>query len=112
MDAARAQELLDRERERIERELRGFTPQQSEEPSGDDHLGDQASELYDAELGEGRADDLRAGLAAVERAEQRLRDGTYGVSIESGDPIPDARLELEPTAERTVDEQARLESGR
>jgi DnaK suppressor protein len=109
MDAARAKELLAEERERIERALRGFTAQESEEPSGDDHLGDQASELYDAELDQGLADDLRAELAAVERAEDRLRNGTYGLSIESGEPIPDERLEAEPAAERTVEEQARLE---
>jgi DnaK suppressor protein len=34
-------------------------------------------------------------------------DGTYGVSIESGQPIPDARLEAIPWAERTAEEQAR-----
>jgi DnaK suppressor protein len=48
-------------------------------------------------------------LAAVVRAEQRLAAGTYGLSIESGEPIPDARLEAVPTAERTAAEQARFE---
>ena len=46
-------------------------------------------------------------LAAVERAEARLAAGTYGLSVESGDPIPDERLEVLPTAERTVDEERR-----
>ena len=46
-------------------------------------------------------------LAAVERAEARLAAGTYGLSIESGKPIPDQRLEALPTAERTVEEQER-----
>jgi RNA polymerase-binding transcription factor DksA len=31
--------------------------------------------------------------------------------VESGEPIPDARLEALPLAERTVEEQARLEGG-
>jgi DnaK suppressor protein len=53
------------------------------------------------------AEDLRASLASVERAEQRLVDGTYGLSIESGEPIPDERLEAIPTAERTVEEEQR-----
>ena len=52
---------------------------------------------------------LRAELAAIERAEQRLRDGTYGLSVESGRPIPCKRLEVIPSAERTVEEQARYE---
>jgi DnaK suppressor protein len=37
--------------------------------------------------------------------------GTYGLSVESGEPIPDERLEAIPTAERTVEEEARR-SGR
>lgn len=72
-------------------------------------MADQASGLYDAELDEGLSDDLRAELAAVERAERRLADGTYGLSIESGDPIPDERLEAMPTAERTAEEQERFD---
>jgi DnaK suppressor protein len=48
-------------------------------------------------------------LEAVARAEKRLADGTYGLSVESGEPIPDERLEAYPTAERTVEEQRRLE---
>ena len=46
-------------------------------------------------------------LAALERAEARLAAGTYGLSIESGEPIPDERLEIVPTAERTVAEEQR-----
>ena len=70
-----------------------------------------ARERQRIELDEGLSDDLRVKLAAVERAEQRLAAGTYGLSIESGDPIPDERLEAVPTAERTVEEQARFKSG-
>ena len=50
-------------------------------------------------------------MEALERAEARLQDGTYGLSVESGEPIPDARLEALPTAERTVDEEARYRRG-
>jgi DnaK suppressor protein len=54
---------------------------------------------------------LHGQLAAVERAEARLAAGTYGLSVESGQPIPDARLEAFPTAELTADEQ-RARTGR
>jgi DnaK suppressor protein len=112
MDADRARELLARERRRIELGLAGLTPEASDEPTTtDQHIADQASDLYDNEFDEGLSDDLRAELAAVERAEQRLAAGTYGLSIESGDPIPDDRLEVVPTAERTAEEQARFERG-
>jgi DnaK suppressor protein len=55
-------------------------------------------------------DRLQAELEAIDRAEKRLGEGTYGVSVESGEPIPDKRLEAVPHAERTVEEQARYEA--
>jgi len=55
------------------------------------------------------AADLSAQLAAVRRAEERLADGTYGISVDSGLAIKDERLEAEPLAERTVEEQRDFE---
>ena len=95
-----------RVREAIEEVSRELAPELSDEVTTDEHLADQASNLYAAEFDEGRSDDLRAELAALERAEARLAAGTYGRSIESGEPIPDERLEVLPTAERTAPEQA------
>lgn len=107
MDPDRARELLAAERERIERALGHLRHEDTGEPADEEDPANQASDLYQDELDEGRADDLRAELAAVERAEARLVDGTYGISIESGKPIPDERLEAIPTAERTAEEEAR-----
>jgi DnaK suppressor protein len=110
MDSDRARELLRGERERIERALAGEAhAPDTDLATRDQHLGDQGSELYDDELAEGLREQLAAELAAVKRAEERLAAGTYGLSIESGEPIPDERLEAHPTAERTAQEQARLE---
>ena len=109
MDASRAAELLRRERERIERELAGLGRGDDDELSHvDQHLADEGTELYENERDEGIAMRLREELAAIDRAERRLEEGTYGVSVQSGEPIPDARLEAIPWAERTVEEQARL----
>jgi DnaK suppressor protein len=44
-------------------------------------------------------------LARVERALQKIDEGTYGFSDVSGQPIPDARLEAMPEAINTVQEQ-------
>ncbi len=104
MDDERAGELLAAERARIEKALRGSALEPSDELSTTE-IADDASDTYQSEFDEGRIDDLRGQLAAVERAEERLRDGTYGRSVESGDPIPDERLEAVPTAERTVAEE-------
>ena len=112
MDGERARELLARERQRIERELRSLSPGSGDELSNvDQHLGDEASELYQEETDQGRRVRLRRELEAVERAEKRLENGTYGLSVESGEPIPDERLEAYPMAERTIEEQRRYERG-
>jgi DnaK suppressor protein len=50
------------------------------------------------------AEQLNARLAALDRASDRLRTGTYGLSLRSGRPIPDERLEADPAAELLVDE--------
>ncbi len=107
MDPARARELLAAERKHVERALAQLGHAETGEPADNEDPGDLASDLYQDELDEGRADDLRETLAAIERAEARLAAGTYGLSIESGKPIPDERLEAVPTAERTVEEETR-----
>jgi DnaK suppressor protein len=105
MDETRAHELLATERAQIERALASLRhdPADSPEP------GDRDSEgLYQDEFDQTMESDLEEQLAAVARAEQRLADGTYGLSVDTGTPIPDARLEALPSAERTVEEEERL----
>jgi DnaK suppressor protein len=109
MDPDRARELLAEERKRIEHALAGLGPEDAGELADQDEPADQASDLYENELDAGLAEQLRETLAAVERAEARLAEGTYGLSVESGEPIPDERLETVPTAERTADEQERYD---
>jgi RNA polymerase-binding transcription factor len=106
MDPDRARELLAVERARIERALVHLEHQDTGEQADEVNPANLASELYQDEFDEGLEDELREELAAVARAEARLASGTYGLSIESGKPIPDERLEAVPTAERTVEEEA------
>jgi DnaK suppressor protein len=105
VDAERARELLAAERERIERALARLGPLDDGEEADEYDAANRATDLYQDELDEGLAEDLREQLAAVDRAEQRLAAGTYGLSVESGRPIPDERLEALPTAELTADEE-------
>src|SRR4051812_10769851 len=107
MDPERAHELLAAERARIERALASVGHAESGEVQDIGDPGNLASELYQDELDEGLTDRLHEELAAVERAEARLAAGTYGLSVESKQPIPDERLEAVPTAERTVEEERR-----
>jgi DnaK suppressor protein len=102
MDAERARQRLADERSRIEQELERLgSIQSSDEPQD---TGDQANELEQTDTDNALRDDLSRTLEAIERAEARLEEGTYGISVVSGEPIPDERLEALPWADRRVDE--------
>jgi DnaK suppressor protein len=110
MDRDHARGLLARERRRIEEELGQLRREPDDELSHlDQHPADEGTELFEEERDEGVADRLQEELAAIERAERRLENGTYGISVESGEPIPDERLEAVPWAERTAAEQDRFD---
>ena len=84
----------------------------AEEASHFDQTGESAeagSDLQQEMVDQAVVAGLQGELAAVVRAEARIADGTFGLSVESGARIPDDRLEAEPLAERTVEEQARFE---
>src|SRR3954471_10807295 len=111
MNIDRARELLAAERRRIEYALtQSAHPDDGEESDPFYNPANLAADLYRDELNEGLADDLRAEVAALQRAEQRLAAGTKGLSIESGRPTPDARREGRPTAALTIEEQRALTS--
>ena len=113
MDPDRARELLASERERVEQEiarLRSNRVGGDELSNIDQHTADAATDLHDAELDQSLLQRLERDLEAIDRAEQRVEDGTYGRSIESGEPIPDGRLEAVPWAEYTAEEQSRVDA--
>jgi DnaK suppressor protein len=105
MDPDHARELLHAERLRLERALIVREHQDDGEEADDQDPSNLGADLYQDELDEGLRQDLEERLEAVGRAEARLDAGTYGLSVESGEPIPDARLEVYPTAELTVEEE-------
>jgi DnaK suppressor protein len=72
-------------------------------------IEEDAQDLAEREIDEAvhRYDDRR--LRAVERALQKIREGTYGLSDVSGKPIPRARLKAIPEALLTVEEVAQAE---
>jgi RNA polymerase-binding transcription factor len=113
VDPQRAKELLERERKRIEQELSSLRSDRGadgELSNVDQHTADAGTELFEAERDRSMIDRLEQELAAIERAERRVDEGTYGLSVDSGDPIPDGRLEAVPWAERTAHEQSRLDA--
>src|SRR5262245_65258713 len=112
VDADRAIELLRRERERVEQELSSLRGnwEDGELSTVDQHTADAGTELFETERDRSMTERLQSELAAIERAEKRVENGTYGISVDSGEPIPDARLEAVPWAERTAQEQSRYDA--
>lgn len=109
MDPDRARALLEKERARVEQLLAQSEQDASSDFEASKEIGDiadPAERLRAAETDDELADELRTRLEAIGRAEDRLRDGTYGHSVKSGAPIPDDRLEADPAAELTVEEAA------
>jgi DnaK suppressor protein len=78
--------------------------QESEQETGD--IEDAAQPLTAEGTDGAIADTLQDRLAQIDRALKRLDEGTWGVSVRSGTPIPAERLEADPAAELTVEEAA------
>ncbi len=108
MDYSRARSLLQAERTEVRSLLTGTEEAGEEDREAEDEQGVDVSDPAQLLTAEGMddaiAESLRDRLAAIERALRRLDDGTYGRSVRSGAPIPDARLEADPAAELTVEE--------
>ncbi len=113
MTDARARDLVGAERARITAALAALATDVQDEGA---LQGQQTGETW--ELGTDVAREgvdmallasLRGQLIAADRAAERIEAGTYGRSVESGRPIPIARLEASPLADRTMEEQAAIE---
>ncbi|HET8975206.1 MAG TPA: hypothetical protein VFN15_01145 [Solirubrobacterales bacterium] len=103
MDPDGARKRLGEERARIEQELAdlGDPSVTSDEAEATE---DKAVQLDQIEREQVIREELKGTLAAIERAQKRLEDGTYGTSVVSGEPIPEERLEAVPWADRLVGE--------
>jgi len=114
LDVERARALLAAKRAEVQKLLAETDAAGREDRSSEDEQGvdvaDPAQSLTQQGMDDAIAESLRDRLAALERAEQRLADGTYGLSVQSGKPIPDERLEIDPAAELTVQEAAAREA--
>jgi RNA polymerase-binding transcription factor DksA len=73
------------------------------------HQGDAGSDAYDRDFALNMLSKEANALGEIEEALQRLELGTYGVCEESGQKIPNPRLEAMPFARLTVERQAAKE---
>ena len=74
--------------------------------------GDMSQSMFTREMDASIGEQAERRLGEVDRALEKIEDGTYGLSDESGEPIPRGRLEAVPEALRTVEEQQRFEQER
>jgi DnaK suppressor protein len=116
MDEDRARALLSAQRAELMSLLRATNTESQGDREAEDEASagdvDDPAQLLTAEgQDDAITESLRDRLAAIKRAEERLANGTYGFSVRSGAPIPDARLEANPVAELTIEEATADERG-
>jgi DnaK suppressor protein len=117
-------EFVEKQRERLENlraelvgTVRGLEDDQlsQSEDEGDftEHdAGDMSQSLYDREVDATLEQNIENRLQYVERALQKIEEGTYGICDDTGEPIPRGRLEAMPEAIYTVEAQQRRERER
>jgi DnaK suppressor protein len=69
--------------------------------------GDESQYMFTREMDATLGQQFDRQLEEVNRALEKIEEGTYGLSDDSGEPIPKGRLEALPEAVRTVEEQGR-----
>ena len=115
---AHFKQLLLDEKARLEAEHAGYAEDARTE-GADDAAGelshsdtndpaDSASNLYDRDRDQAALENFDRMLGKVNRALQKIEDGTYGLSDIDGTPIPEARLEALPYAVTTVEQEDQI----
>jgi len=75
------------------------------------HMADIGSDTYDQDFMLGLAENERKHLREIDEALMRIKDGTYGVCLMTGEQIPAARLEAKPWAKYTIEAARKIEGG-
>lgn len=88
---------------------RGFTAEHGDEA---EEFEDEAQSLAQEEVRQAQHDVDEQRVHDILRALEKIDEGTYGLSDESGDPIPKARLEARPESVLTVEEEQARERQR
>ena len=110
-------ERLEQLRDELTRVVRGLEEDQrdraeDEEDFTEHDSGDMSQSLFTREMDATVEQMAEKRLQSVARALEKIEEGTYGLSDESGEQIPKGRLEAVPEAVYTVEEQQRREKER
>jgi DnaK suppressor protein len=74
--------------------------------------GDMSQSLFTREVDATVEHNVERRLASVQRALQKIDEGTYGICDDTGEQISRGRLEAVPEAIRTIEAQQRFERER
>lgn len=74
--------------------------------------GDMSQSLFTREMDSTVEQTIARRIEDIDRALQKIEEGTYGVCEDTGEPIPRGRLEAVPEAIRTVEAQQAYERER
>jgi len=69
---------------------------------------DEGADLYDRDRSVAAEENMDRILGKIDRALQKIDEGTYGMSDIDGKPIPIERLEVLPYALTTVEQEERM----
>ncbi len=83
-----------------------------EEPKGySQHQADEGTDDFDQTISIEVTSKEQGIMRQIERALEKIEEGTYGICDVSGDEIPLKRLEAVPYANMTVQAQEKFEKG-
>lgn len=111
---AKFQKRLEELRNGITHSLQGTTAEVKtpEEATGySQHQADEGTDDFDRTIKLELTSNDYAILRQIDRALEKVKDGTYGVCDITGEEIPLPRLEAVPYATMTVSAQEKLEKG-
>jgi RNA polymerase-binding protein DksA len=121
LDTVEFRAQLERERERLVgaiARLHEGVPRNMEDEVGelagrgpDNHLGDMATVTFDRELDESLEEGVQQRLDQIDRALQKIDDGTYGICERCGREIGEERLQVRPWALLCIDDQRLADRG-
>lgn len=110
MDRETLKQQLLQERERLQREIAQLDAElsesledSSEESPYDQHMAETAGITLDREIDLTLEENARASIAQIDRALQKLENGSYGLCDKCGQPIGEARLRIAPFATLCVE---------
>lgn len=76
----------------------------------DNHFADAATEFVDRQTEFAEENLNREMLHEVNEALERMKNGTYGICVDTGEEISFERLKAKPYAKRTVEAEEKLQS--